>query len=708
MAEVTGLRNNALPYPVYGAPFGVVFPMLDADGDLVTGATTPDAEVSKNGDTFADCTNESTEIATNSGMYYLLLTATEMTADVVAVIAKSATAGMKTTPIVLYPRKLVTLRSGTVGANAADGTTLQLDSGAVAVDDYYNGCLLVGTLDSNVESRVISDYVGSTKVCTVSPAFVTTPDNNDTFVVYMPEGRQVTESNAVAWNSAAVVAPAVAGRPSVDAIALGGTTQTGRDVGLSVLLSSGTGTGQLDFTSGVVKANLAQILGTALTETSGQIAAAFKKFFDKAAPTGTINSLPDAVPDASGGLPVTGTRLTAIPTLPSALGANGNIKADVRDYNGTAGTFASGRPEVNTTHWKGTAAATADTAGYPVVTVKDGTGQGEIALTGGAVDTVTTLTNAPSDSSGVTTLLSRLSATRAGYLDNLSAGAVALESSVQSVLTKMLKYVQLMVRKDSAIGTDNATEKTAINANGGSGGGAFDQTTDALEALRDNVGTAGANLTVTAGTVSDKTGYALTSAYDPAKTAAQAGDAMALTSGERSTLTSAIWSAGARTLTAFGFAVDISAAAVTAIWDKATSALTTAGSIGGLLVDNVNATISSRSSHSAADVWAVATRTLSAFGFSVTVGTNNDKTGYALTSGERDSIADAHLDKADGVETGLTVRQHHRISQAANAGKLSGAATTTVSIRDKADSKNRIVATVDADGNRSAVTLDAS
>src|SRR5207237_10084615 len=35
--------------------------------------------------------------------------------------------------------------------------------------------------------------------------------------------------------------------------------------------------------------------------------------------------------------------------IPAALGANGNIKADIRDYNGTAGTFASGRPEVNTT-----------------------------------------------------------------------------------------------------------------------------------------------------------------------------------------------------------------------------------------------------------------------------------------------------------------------------------------------------------------------
>jgi hypothetical protein len=90
-----------------------------------------------------------------------------------------------------------------------------------------------------------------------------------------------------------------------------------------------------------------------------------------------------------------------------------------------------------------------------------------------------------SDSAGVTTLLSRLSATRAGYLDNLSAGVVALEASVQSVLSKLLKYVQLIVRKDSAIATDNATEVTAINANGGSGAGAFANTTDSQEALRD-------------------------------------------------------------------------------------------------------------------------------------------------------------------------------------------------------------------------------
>ncbi len=83
MAEVTAMRHNALPYPIYAQPWAVVYPLLDADGDPVTAATTPDAEVSLNGGTFTDCTNESTEIATASGVYYLLLTAAEMTADIV-------------------------------------------------------------------------------------------------------------------------------------------------------------------------------------------------------------------------------------------------------------------------------------------------------------------------------------------------------------------------------------------------------------------------------------------------------------------------------------------------------------------------------------------------------------------------------------------------------------------------------------------------
>lgn len=247
--------TDARPIPRRNVAYRVTFPILDADGDLVTGAAGLDSEVSKDAGTFADCTNEATEIATSSGMYYLDLTATEMDADTVAVIVKTSTTGAKTTPIVLYPEEV------------------------------------------------------------------------------------------------------------------------------------------------------------------------------------------------------------------------GDIRVDVEQYGGTAGTFSGGRPEVNATHWRGTALAAPATAGVP---------------------------------------------------------------------------------------------KVAIEAAG-----------------------------------------------DFAQVAADKA-----------------WASATRTLTGFSFAVDLSAAAVSAIWDKLTSGITTANSIGKLLVDNINATISSRSTHTAADVWAVATRALT------------DKSGFDLSGAGIQAIWD--------------------------------------------------------------------
>jgi hypothetical protein len=93
----------------------------------------------------------------------------------------------------------------------------------------------------------------------------------------------------------------------VDAIAISGGSTAADN---AELMFDGTG-----YAGGTVKlgVSLVSIMASALTGTAAQIAAAFVKFFDKASPTGTVNSLPDAVPDAAGGLPVTGTRLTAMP-----------------------------------------------------------------------------------------------------------------------------------------------------------------------------------------------------------------------------------------------------------------------------------------------------------------------------------------------------------------------------------------------------------
>ena len=79
----------------------------------------------------------------------------------------------------------------------------------------------------------------------------------------------------------------------------------------------------------------------------------------------------------------------------------------------------------------------------------------------------------------------------------------------------------------------------------------------------------------------------------------------------------------------------------------------------------------------------------------------------AIAADAANEIADALLDRSSAVD-GLTPRQVMRLGLSADTGKLSGAATTTVVIRDRADTKDRITATVDSDGNRTAVTVDAT
>ena len=102
--------GDATPFPKKNVAFRVTFPIFDNDGDLVTGATALDSEVSLDGGTFADVTAEATEIATASGMYFLDLTAAEMNADTVAIIIQTTTTDAKTTPIVLYPEEAGDIR----------------------------------------------------------------------------------------------------------------------------------------------------------------------------------------------------------------------------------------------------------------------------------------------------------------------------------------------------------------------------------------------------------------------------------------------------------------------------------------------------------------------------------------------------------------------------------------------------------------------
>ena len=58
------------------------------------------------------------------------------------------------------------------------------------------------------------------------------------------------------------------------------------------------------------------------------------------------------------------------------------------------------------------------------------------------------------------------------------------------------------------------------------------------------------------------------------------------------------------------------------------------------------------------------------------------------------------------VESTLDVKEVLRIVLAALAGKVSGGGTPTIKFRDAADALDRITATVDANGNRTSISLN--
>ena len=82
------------------------------------------------------------------------------------------------------PQTVPTQVRATNTAQAGGASTITLDAGASVNDDQYNGnrIWLTGGTGSG-QDRVISDYVGATKVATVEAAWSVTPDATTTFVI---------------------------------------------------------------------------------------------------------------------------------------------------------------------------------------------------------------------------------------------------------------------------------------------------------------------------------------------------------------------------------------------------------------------------------------------------------------------------------------------------------------------------------------------
>lgn len=153
----------------------------------------------------------------------------------------------------------------------------------------------------------------------------------------------------------------------VDVIKIAGTTQTARDIGASVLISSGTGTGQLSVTSGVIDANTTKVSGTA--QTARDLGASVLLSSGTGAGQVSLTSGKVDVNDKTG-FSLSSAGVQAIwDALTSALTTVGSIGKRLADNIDAAISSRS--------------------------------------------------TYAGGDTSGTTTLLSRLTSTRAGLLDNL-------------------------------------------------------------------------------------------------------------------------------------------------------------------------------------------------------------------------------------------------------------------------------------------------
>lgn len=259
-----------------------------------------------------------------------------------------------------------------------------------------------------------------------------------------------------------------AGLADANAVKIGptgsGTAQTARDLGASVLLSTGTGAGQLDFTSGVVKANLAQILGTALTETAGLIAAGFKKFFNIATPAATMDHLilVDTVTTYTGNTPQTGDNYARL-GAPAGASVSADIAAAKTDTaaiktktdflpsataGAAGGVFIAGSNAATTVNITGNVSGSV------------GSVTGAVGSVTGAVGSVTGLTAA--DVGAIKAKTDNLPAAPAAVSDIPSAASIAstvwastIEGS-NTALKMMRGFAAAMLGKASGLATATA------------------------------------------------------------------------------------------------------------------------------------------------------------------------------------------------------------------------------------------------------------
>lgn len=753
--------TDARPVPIKNTAFRAVFPILDADGDLVTGATGLDSEVSKDQGTFTDCTNEATEIATSSGMYYLDLSSTEMNADCVAVIVKTSSSGAKTTVLVFYPEETGDIN---VDVTAYGGSAGTFSSGRPEVNTTHaagtawnSGAIAAATL--------AADAITAAKVAdgTIDAATFAAGAINAAAIAADAIGASELAADAVAEIADAVWDEAMSGH-----VTLGTYGQVLRANGLTGEVNTGSATTSAFAVDGFTEATDDHFNGMVMVFTSGANAGEGRVITDYTGSSQTMafgQAWTDAPADNDDFVIVPGSQLGGTLAQVSRLfltllSASGEIQATTLATDTiTAAKIAA--DAIGSSEFAQAAADKVWSTSARILTAAT-----NITSTGGTTVPQTGDSFARLGAPAGASVSADIAAIEAQTDDIGVAGAgltavpwnASWDAEVQSEVDDAL----VAQRLDELLNADSDIDGAAPPTVGSvfhelmtktAGSFTYDQTTDALEAIRDRgdaawtTGAGGSAPTAaeiadavwdeataghtTSGTFGEQvktdiddiltdTGTTLQGELDGIQSDTediQTRLPAALVSGR---IDASVGAMAADVVTAAAIAADaigsseLAASAVTEI-QSGLSTLDAAGvrSAVGLASANLDTQLTAIDDFLDTEVAAIKAKTDNlptdpADQSAVEAAIDAAEAAILAAIPSASTNAVALLDTADGVETSITPRQAIRLILAASAGKLSGAATSTVVIRNVGDSKDRITALVDADGNRSAVTVDVT
>ena len=184
---------------------------------------------------------------------------------------------------------LTALASGTAQAGASN--TIQLATGESAIDDTHNGCIVNVTAGTGAgQSRLIRDYTGSSKQCTVSPNWATNPDATSEYEIVQGV------ASVIGWGSSHSVV-FHNGQPTVNAERIDGSTAAADALVALFGTNSTSGTADSGTVSTLVDSVLTEgddvWIGALLLITSGTNVGCAAEVTDFVASTDTITFTPD-------------------------------------------------------------------------------------------------------------------------------------------------------------------------------------------------------------------------------------------------------------------------------------------------------------------------------------------------------------------------------------------------------------------------------